>query len=137
MTTKEYLNQAYRIDQRINFKMEQLSSLKALSTKATSTLTDMPKGTRNVHVREDIILKMVDLENKINADIDELVDLKREIVSVIKSVSDKECQMLLELRYLNFLPWERIAFEMHYSLRSVYRMHNSALKKIHKKQGGS
>ena len=58
MMAKEYLQRAYRIDQRINAKMEQLSSLKALSTKATSTLTDMPKGTRNVHVREDIILKI-------------------------------------------------------------------------------
>lgn len=84
MMAKEYLQRAYRIDQRINTKMEQLSSLKALSTKATSTLTDMPKGTRNVHVREDIILKMMDLENEINADINELLDLKQTILSVIK-----------------------------------------------------
>ena len=47
MTAKEYLTQAYRIDQRINSKLEQVSSLRDLSTKATSTLSDAPpSGTR-------------------------------------------------------------------------------------------
>ena len=35
MTSKEYLSQAYRIDQRINSKIEQVSSLHDLATKAT------------------------------------------------------------------------------------------------------
>lgn len=127
MMAKEYLQRAYRIDQRINAKMEQLSSLKALSTKATSTLTDMPKGTRNVHVREDIILKMMDLENEINADINELLDLKQNILSVIKLVDNSEYQTLLELRYLCFKPWEKIALDMGYSLHHLYKIHKSAL----------
>lgn len=49
MTVKEYLSQAYRIDQRINSKLEQVASLRALATKATSTLSDTPpSGSRNV-----------------------------------------------------------------------------------------
>ena len=56
MTAKEYLTQAYRIDQRINSKLEQVSSLRDLSTKATSTFSDVPpSGTRNVHRMEDVI----------------------------------------------------------------------------------
>jgi len=78
MTAKEYLGQAYRLDQRINSKLEQVMSLRDLATKATSTLSDVaPSGTRNVHRMEDIIVKIVDLENEINRDIDNLVDLKR------------------------------------------------------------
>ena len=103
MTAKEYLGQAYRLDQRINSKLEQVMSLRDLATKATSTLSDVaPSGTRNVHRMEDIIVKIVDLENEINRDIDNLVDLKREMVSVIKAVTDPELQTLLELRYLCF-----------------------------------
>ncbi|WP_312072143.1 hypothetical protein [Anaerotignum propionicum] len=41
MTAKEYLGQAYRLDQRINSKIEQVSSLHTLATKATSTISDM------------------------------------------------------------------------------------------------
>ena len=130
MTAKEYLGQAYRIDQRINSKIEQVASLRELSRKATTTLSDMPKGTPNPHSKENIILKMMDLENEINEDIDSLVDLKGEIFTVIKSVSNPEYQTLLELRYLCFKQWEQIAVELGYSLHHVYNIHKAALKQV-------
>ena len=129
MTAKEYLGQAYRLDQRINSKLEQVTSLRDLATKATSTLSDVaPSGTRNVHRMEDIIVKIVDLENEINRDIDNLVDLKREMVSVIKAVTDPEYQTILELRYLCFKSWEQIAVELRYSIHHLYKLHNAALE---------
>jgi hypothetical protein len=46
-------------------------SLRELATKATTTLTDTPSSrTRNEHSMESIIVKIVDLEKEINADID-------------------------------------------------------------------
>ena len=103
MTAKDFLQKAYRIDQRINAKLEQIASLRELAVKATATLSDTPRsGTRNVHRMEDIITKIVDLEAEINLDIDALVDLKHEIVSVIKQIEYPEHQTLLELRYLCF-----------------------------------
>ena len=129
MTAKEYLGQAYRLDQRINSNLEQVTSLRDLATKATSTLSDVaPSGTRNVHRMEDIIVKIVDLENEINRDIDNLVDLKREMVSVIKAVTDPEYQTILELRYLCFKSWEQIAVELRYSIHHLYKLHNAALE---------
>ena len=131
MTAKEYLGQAYRLDQRINSKLEQVMSLRDLATKATSTLSDVaPSGTRNVHRMEDIIVKIVDLENEINRDIDNLVDLKREMVSVIKAVADPEQQTILELRYLCFKSWEQIAVDMNYSIQHVYRLRDRAYDEI-------
>ena len=103
MTKKEYLGQAYRIDQRINSKIEQIASLRILAAKATSTLNSEPvSGTRNVHRMEDVICRIADLEMEINQDIDALVDFKQEMMSVIKAVSNPEYQTLLELRYLCF-----------------------------------
>jgi len=129
MTAKDFLQQAYRIDQRINSKLEQITSLRELATKATATLSDMPfSGTRNVHRMEDIIIKMVDLENEINQDVDSLVDLKHTMVSIIKRVDDPEQQTLLELRYLCFKTWEQIAVEMNYGIDNVYRLHRRALQ---------
>ena len=128
---RTYLEQAYRIDQRINSKIEQVASLHNLATKANSTLTDMPGSpNRNIHRMEDIILKIVDLENEINQDIDMLVDLKTEIMQVIKKVDDLELQTLLEQRYLNFRTWEQIAVDMGYNVRHLYRMHDKALKAV-------
>lgn len=131
MTTKEYLAQAYRIDQRINSKLEQIVSLRELATKATSTLSDTPpSGSRNVHSMEGIILKMMELENEINADIDVLVDLKKEIMSIIKKINNPEQQTLLELRYLCFKTWEQIAVDMGYSIQNAYKVHDRALENI-------
>ena len=131
MTTKEYLAQAYRIDQRINSKLEQIVSLRELATKATSTLSDTPpSGSRNVHSMEGIIVKMMELENEINADIDILVDLKKEIMSIIKRINNPEQQTLLELRYLCFKTWEQIAVDMGYSIQNAYKVHDRALENI-------
>lgn len=131
MTAKEYLGQAYLIDQRINAKLEQAVSLRQLAAKATSTLTDTPhSASPNLRSMENTIGKMVDLENEINADIGALVDLKLEIVSAIKGVENPEYRTLLELRYLCFKPWEQIALEMGYDLRWLYRLHQRALAVI-------
>ena len=128
MTVKDYFNQAYRIDQRINSKLEQVGSLRALATKATFTLSDMPySGNRNVQSLEGIIVKIIDLENEINKDIDDLVNLKHEIVNVINSIDNPEYQILLELRYLCFFSWENIAVKMDYDLRYLHKLHKKAL----------
>ena len=129
MKAKEYLSQAYRLDQRIDAKIEQVMSLRNLAAKATSTLSDVaPSGTRNVHRMEDIVIKIIDFENEINADIDRLVDLKREIMRVIKALPNPEYQTLLELRYLCFKSWEQIAVMLDYDLRYTHKLHNRALE---------
>jgi len=131
MSTKDYLSQAYRIDQRINSKLAQVMSLRDLLGKATGTLSGAPKAaTPNPHSMEDTIAKMVDLENEINDDIDALVDLKAEIMRRIKRVENTEYQTILELRYLCFKRWEEIAVDMGYSLRRVYELHDCALEEI-------
>ena len=129
MTIKEYLSQAYRIDQRINSKLEQVRSLRGLAEKATSTLSDTPcSGNGNKQKIESVIVKIIDLEHEIDEEIDRLVDLKQEIVSLIKHVKNPEYQTLLELRYLCFRTWEQIAVEMHYELRYLHKLHRRALE---------
>ncbi|MEL7608841.1 MAG: hypothetical protein AAGU74_05000 [Bacillota bacterium] len=131
MTAKEYLSQAYRLDQRINSKLEQLTSLNDLATKCTSVITGMPRNpNRSVSAMADAVAKIIDLQTEINKDIDHLVDLKRDMVRCIKAVDNAECQTLLELRYLCFKTWEQIAVDMGYRVRNVYILHNEALERI-------
>lgn len=129
MTAKEYLSQAYRLDKRIDSKIEQLKSLNLLATKCTSTLSDMPKSQSISNSRlEDTVVKIVDLQEEINMDIDSLVDLKRDIVKTIKSVQNPEYQIILELRYLCFKTWEEIAVQMNCSIDNVFKIRKNALK---------
>ena len=57
-----------------------------------------------------------------------LVDLKKEIMGVIKAVENPEYQTLLEKRYLCFLSWEKIAVDMGYDLRYIHKLHTRALE---------
>ena len=135
MTAKEYLNQALHLDSRINAKLEQIRSLRELAQNAASTLSDMPKHTqRNIHRMENTICKMLDLESEINADVDRLVELKREIMDVVERVENPTYRMLLELRYLCFKQWDDIAAMMNYDRRYVLKVHGRALIEVDTKR---
>lgn len=128
MNAQEYFNRAYNLDQRINSKIEQISSLNELATKCTSAITGMPHSPNHGKTTmADTVTKIVALQEEINSDIDSLVDLKREMAGVIKAVKSSEQQVLLELRYLCFKSWEQIAVEMGYSLHHLYKVHRAAL----------
>lgn len=131
MTAKEYLSQAKYLDVRINSKIRQLSDLNDLATNATSALTGMPHNPNHGRsTMADCVAKIVDLQAEINADIDQLVDLKREILETIKSLHNVELQTILERRYLCFETWEKIAAGMGYDLRWLFRLHGKALEEV-------
>ena len=99
MNAKEYLSQAFKIDNDINSKLEQVAALRELATKATSTISDMPGSpNRNIHKMEDAIIKLTDLEAELNADINELASLKVDITHVIKKVDSRQERNVLEKR---------------------------------------
>lgn len=131
MMAKEYLSQSLRLNQRINSKLEQIQSLRELATKCTSIITGMPRNPNHGgSTMADALMKIVDLENELQNDVNRLVDLKEEIMAVVKAVDNIECQTLLELRYLCFKSWEQIAVDMGYNVRHIYRLHDEALQKV-------
>ena len=131
MTAKEYLRQAYRLDHRINSKIEQVEVLNSLATKATVTIRGMPKKPNTaIDTMSAVIAKIVDLQTEINADIDRLVDLKRDIIKKIKCVENLDYRTLLEKRYLNFETWEQIAVDMGYSIQHTYRIRDKAIDEL-------
>ena len=132
MNAKEYLSQAIWLDQTINNKLEQLDSLKSLSMKVTASLSQEKVSGGNIakSSMENAVVKILDLENEINADIDRLVDLKREILEAIHQVSNMNYQLLLEMRYVSGKSWDEVAMAMGYDPRTVFRMHGKALKKV-------
>lgn len=131
MTAKEYLSQAFHIDQHINAKLAQVAALRDLATKTSVNYSDMPGSPNRVTDKmERTILKIIDLENEIDTEIDRLVDLKVELTHCIQSIEDSDCRILLEMRYLCYKTWEDIAGEMNYTVRNVHLLHGKALKMV-------
>ena len=88
MTAKEYLHQAYRLDHKINSDIEELQRLREMSFSISSPqLGDRVQTSRNTEAPfVKCIFKIQEMEEKIDAEIDLFVDLKKEIRSVIEKV---------------------------------------------------
>ena len=129
MTIKDYLSQAYRLDQRIDSNIREVSTLRKMMGNISSPmLGDRVQTTRSAEapfVRS--VEKIMALEDKINAEIDLLVDLKKQIRGVISAVPDTDERMVLCYRYIHNLTWEEISDELDESVSTVKRRHKSAL----------
>ena len=91
MTAKEYLLQAYLLDQRIDGKLEQVEALRSLATKSNAIIRSNPgSGGGNNNFMEDVVIKIVDLEKEITAESD-TGNLQREIyVQLVNALADSE-----------------------------------------------
>ena len=131
MTAKEYLEQAYRLDRRIENKMEQVQMLRHMSTKSTSVIRGGPTGgSGGGNFMEDAIARFVDMERDIGAELERLVILKAEIAEVISRVENPEAQMVLEMRYLCYKRWVEIREAMNCSERTILRRHKEGLEAV-------
>lgn len=133
MTAKEYLEQAYRLDQRIDAKIAQVASLNELATKCTAAMTGMPHSpNRGASPMANTIDKIIDLQREINEDIDALVDLKQELLEVISAVESENLRTLLEKRYLGHENWDSVADALCCGRRWALRLHDQALAEVEK-----
>ena len=135
ITTKDYLRQTLKIDKEINILLQTIEKLEAETEKTTTYLNPKKvegQGSFNLHSREDTIVKLIDLKNKVNFKIDKLIDLKDEIFGRIEQIENADYRNLLMLRYINLNSFEEIAVTMCYSYRHVTRMHGWALQQFEK-----
>lgn len=131
MTAKEYLSQAYRLDQRITSKLQQVESLRSLTERVTVAYGgEVVSHTRNVTSLQDTIVRLMEAEADLNREIDKLVDLKIEISNIIGEVHNEKYRLILEKRYLCFLSWDQIATDLNISRRWVLIQHDRAVKVV-------
>lgn len=132
MTNKEYLRQAYRLDQRINSDIEEVSRLREMASGISSPVLGDKVQTSHSGEAPFVrsIEKIMALEERINKEIDLLVDLKEQIRRVISAVPDVDERMVLRYRYIQGLTWEQIGLEMNADERTIRRWHGNALLHI-------
>ena len=131
MNALEFLQQAYMLEQRIETKLHQISSLRALAQTMRSFTGNEPVShTRNVTALEDSVIKIMEQERELNEEIDWLVDLKKEILDVISEVKDLNFRLVLEKRHLCFESWPQIGEEMGHTDRWAQTKHVMALQVV-------
>lgn len=130
---KKFFQEIRNIDKQIDVKCEQLEQLKALATKVTATMSDIsvkPSGVSRS--MENSVDKIIMLQNELNADIDRLVDLKREANDIIRKIPNEKYRRVLESRYLLGKTWESIAVGLGITYQGVCKLHGKALQEAEK-----
>lgn len=130
MTVKEYLHQAYRLDQRIKSDTMEAQNLREMagSVSAIQYDKDRVQTSRNTEAPFVRTLeKLWTLEKKIAGELEMLSDLKKQIREVIEAVPDTDERMVLKYRYIHNYTWEQIGMELCADARTIRRWHGKAL----------
>lgn len=131
MTAKEYLQQAYRIDRKIKLDAEKLAAARsALYGKTARYDSDGSKPVSRGNATESAVLRVMELEERLNSEIDELTEKRQEIEQAVNAVPDEVQREVLTRRYLLYQKWEVIAWEMGYTKRRIFQIQGDALKNI-------
>ena len=129
MTVKEYLRQAYLLDQRIksySIECEELRMMaQSISSPGFEEHFNATKNTDAPYIRT--LEKLWDMEEKVLREQESLVCLKAQIREVIAQVDNPEQQAVLRYRYIHNYSWPRIADELGVDRGTVQRWHNRAV----------
>ena len=126
----KYLSQYKYLNKEIDRKIESLEFWKNKILNITSTLSDMPKSNKRSDTIATGIATINDIEEEINKEIDELIELRKEIEDKINAVDNPKLREILKCRYLDCKSWEEIAYKNNITWRHVYRLHEKALDEI-------
>lgn len=130
MNAKQYLDQAYKLNERIEDKQQRILKLKELAA-SLSGIDYSKEKVQTSHANdagfEDLIAEAVMIENELKKDIADMLQLQCEINGAVDKVPDVNCSLVLSKRYLLMKTWEQIADEMDYCVAQVYRIHKKGL----------
>jgi RNA polymerase sigma factor (sigma-70 family) len=132
MTAQQYLSQAYRLDQRIQLNQSELDNLRTLAASVGSPgfeehyNPNHPTDAPFVKTLE----KIWEMEQKISAELSQLIHLKQEILMVLSKVDDVDERLVLTYRYLKNMSWSEISIELGVSDRTIRRWHERALTHV-------
>lgn len=133
LNAKEYLNRVRFADISINTKNDELYHLKLKSLQVSpQSQGERVQSSGSGGDFTKIIDKIFLLQDKINEEVDQLVELKEQARTLIHMLTDERYKTVLTEYYLNHKTWEQVADCMNYDLRWVYRIHGKALKEFSK-----
>ena len=133
MKAKEYLQQLQRLDTMINQKIKELGDLRLMSQSvggidySKEPVQSSPSGDAPF-VKP--VLRMIELEQEINAEIDRFVDEKHEIINQIQALQNPKHIDILYKHYVEFKRLEIVAVEMNFTYQYIVELHGTALKEF-------
>lgn len=131
MTIKQWLMRAYLLNSKIQKILERRRRLYDAACSTTSHMSQDVVSHSKINSSENNCLRYIDCSKQADAMIDELVDIKREIIDAIGSVQNEQIQTLLFERYINFGSWDKISKQMNININTVKgKLHSRSLAEL-------
>ena len=109
MKAKDFLLQIKKLDKLIENKLIEIQQLKDIADSTSANLKgERVQSTSNPHRLAETIAQYIDLENEINADIDRLIDTRKDVISVIELLNATEYDILHKL-YVQNITFQDVA----------------------------
>nr|DAL85571.1 MAG TPA: Protein of unknown function (DUF1492) [Caudoviricetes sp.] len=125
---KDYFAQIRKTDRLIQRLTDTVNTLRSgLTSQSYELKPDKVQTSGAKDTLGETIVKIMSLEEDINARIDELVDMKQEAFTMINRIPDLDQQNILIGHYIQLKKWEDIALELNFSIQWVYELHGKGL----------
>ena len=120
---KDWLERGWKLNETINKKLEEQCTIYNLACSSTSCPSNERVQSGHKNTTEDILIKYIDISDEIDRLTDELYDVKREILTVIKKVPNRFYRKILYWHCFCFKDWGWIAERTKMSKESIKKYH--------------
>lgn len=129
MKAKDYLKKLKKLETLISQKLEELNTLRYSAIRTTvNTEQERVKTSGGSDRLGNTVSRIVDYDSEINAEIDEFIKIKHQIINQIQGMDNVNHIQLLYKKYVQFKSFDIIAEEMNYTYQYTIELHGSALK---------
>ena len=116
MNAREFLDQGFQIELRIQKKQEELERWETLATHCTPSYSERAgKADPNIHKLEETLEHIDDVRAQILDEMQELADTKAKIAYVLDQLPNLQERTVLELQYRNGESLKEVARDIHMS----------------------
>lgn len=114
MTKKEWLNRAWRLELEIRALEQEKERAFGRACAATGQATNDRVQTGKSKVTDSRFASYAEYTTFLNDKINQLYNIKKEVLEAISEVDNPVYRALLTDRYINFKKWEQIAVDIHH-----------------------
>ena len=130
---KSYLRQVEKFDVLIQNKLIELQQWRDIAQGITASIGgERVQSTRSQQKMADAVVKCVDMEKEINALVDSLIGIKKDVITTIEQLDNPTEYDILHKRYIQFMTLQDIADRYGREYGWVTTSHGRALKNVQK-----
>ena len=131
MHAKSYLRQVEKLDKQISNKLVEREQWRDISLGITASIGgERVQTTGNQQKMADAVIKCVDMEEEIDALVDNLIEVKKDVIATIEQLESPTEYDILHKRYIQFIPLQDIAKRYGREYTTITTTHGRALKNV-------